>query len=142
MWDDVPEGVQGDRWAELDDNGWGALIGWYAGVQNLRRQPVNDTARTILVTRTSVSGTAQTEEPFSPADRALIDEEANSYLADAGVPPRPDGFTWFIHLPEQFPAWEDFRCAVTEAVYETAPEASHPSEIAPAMRVVVQSYYQ
>jgi hypothetical protein len=28
MWESVPEGGSAEGWVELDENGWGALIGW------------------------------------------------------------------------------------------------------------------
>jgi hypothetical protein len=141
MWTKVADGVNDDGWVELDDNGWGALIGWAAGEQNLRRVPVDDTARSILVSRTDARGTVQAEEPFTPADRESIDADANSYLAEAGVPPRPGGFAWFIRLPQRFSSWEQFSRAVTGAVSTTAPDATHPSSIAPVMHDVVRGLY-
>ena len=57
MWDSVPEGLPARGWAELDENGWGALIGWAAGPENLRRGPrQDDSARTVAVTRTDRGG--------------------------------------------------------------------------------------
>lgn len=86
MWESVSEGGPAEGWAELDESGWGALIGWAAGPENLRRGPaVDDSARTVTVTRTDRDGTvAETTEAFTARDRQIVDEEANSYLADAG----------------------------------------------------------
>ena len=50
MWESVPEGGLAEGWVELDENGWGALIGWAAGPENLRRGPVEDSSRTVTVT--------------------------------------------------------------------------------------------
>ena len=48
MWESVPEGLPAKGWAELDGNGWRALIGWAAGPENLRRRPrQDDSARTV-----------------------------------------------------------------------------------------------
>lgn len=103
MWESVPEGGPGECWAELDENGCGALIGWAAGPENLRRGPaVDDSARTVTVTRTDRDGTVtECIEAFTAHDRQIVDEETNSFLADAGVEKRPGGFRWFVRLPEQ-----------------------------------------
>lgn len=50
------EGRPGEGWAELDENGWGALIEWAAGPENLRRGPLDDSTRTVTVTRTDKDG--------------------------------------------------------------------------------------
>jgi hypothetical protein len=142
MWESVPEDAGTDGWAELDDNGWGALMGWSAGAENLRRIPVDDTARTVRVTTTGPTGVRRTEEAFTAEDRLSVDEDANSYLADAGAPQRPNGFTWYIRLPQRFAAWEDFRRTVIEEVHTQEPAATHPAEIAPVMRQVVCNLYE
>ena len=143
MWESVPEGGPGEGWAELDENGWGALIGWAAGPENLRRGPaVDDSARTVTLTRTDKNGTViETIEAFTAHDRQIVDEEVNSYLADAGVEKRPGGFRWFVRLPSQFSSWEGFRDAATAAVYASEPHAVHPAQIAPIMEQAVQRLY-
>ena len=85
MWESVPEGGPVEGWAELDENGWGALIGRAAGAENLRRGPaVDDSARTLNVTRTDKDGTViESTEAFTARDRQIVDEEVNSY------PPTP-----------------------------------------------------
>ena len=104
MWDSVPEGLPATGWAELDENGWGALIGWAAGPENLRRGPrQDDSARTVAVTRTDRDGNVvKSVEAFTAEDRHIVEEEANAYLAEAGVEQRPPGFRWFVRLPAQF----------------------------------------
>ncbi|MBT2550862.1 DUF5956 family protein [Arthrobacter sp. ISL-65] len=143
MWESVPEGGPGEGWAELDENGWGALIGWAAGPKNLRRGPAaNDSARTVTVTRTDKDGTVtESTEAFTARDRQIVEEGANSYLADAGVEKRPGGFRWFIRLPGQFSAWEELRAAITGAVYASEPQAVHPAEVAPIMKQAMQRLY-
>jgi hypothetical protein len=142
MWESVPLGGLDEGWAELDENGWGALIGWAAGPENLRRGPVDDSTRTVTVTRTDKDGSVtESAESFTAEDRRIVDEGANSYLADAGVEKRPGGFRWFVRLPAQFSTWEEFSAAVTGAVYAREPQPTHPAEIAPAMKLTVQHLY-
>lgn len=142
MWESVTEGGSDEGWAELDENGWGALIGWAAGPENLRRGPLDDSTRTVTVTRTDKDGSVTgSVEAFTAHDRRIVDEEANSYLADAGVEKRPAGFRWFVRLPGQFSSGEEFRDAVTGAVYAREPQLTHPAEIAPVMKQAVQRLY-
>lgn len=117
MWESVPEGGPVEGWAEHDENGWEALIGPAAGPEKLRIVPaVDNSARTLNVTRTDKNGTViKTTEAFTAHDRQIVDEEVNSYLADAGVKQRPGGFRWFVRLPSQFSTWEELRAAVTES---------------------------
>jgi hypothetical protein len=142
MWESVPKGAGTEGWAELDDNGWGALMGWAAGAENLRRAPVDNTARTVRVTTTGPTGVRKTEEAFTAEDRLSVDEDANSYLADAGALQRPNGFTWYIRLPQRFATWEDFRRTVIREVHTQEPSAIHPAEIAPVMRRVIRGLYR
>lgn len=78
MWENVPKSAGTGDWAELDDNGWGALMGWSAGADNLRRTPVDDTARTVRVTTTGPTGVRKTEEVnrpgFSGGSQPMEDE--------------------------------------------------------------------
>jgi hypothetical protein len=143
MWESVPEGGPGEGWAELDENGWGALIGWAAGPEKLRQGPaVDDSARKVTLTRTDKNGTViETIEAFTAHDRQIVDGEVNSYLADAGVEKRPGGFRWFVRLPSQFSSWEELRAAITGAVYTSEPQVVHPAEIAPIMKQAMQRLY-
>ncbi|MDQ0619163.1 DUF5956 family protein [Arthrobacter globiformis] len=143
MWASVPEGRPAKGWAELDENGWGALIGWAAGPENLRRGPLqDDSAGTVAVTRTDKDGNVvEWVEAFTAEDRQIVEEEANAYLAEAGAEQRPLGFRWFVRLPAQFLSWDEFSAAVTRSVYARAPQAVHPSEIAPVMKQAIQRLY-
>lgn len=62
------------------------------GLENLRRGPADDSTRTVTVTRTDNDGSVtESVEAFTAGDRRIVDEETNSYLADAGVEKRPGG---------------------------------------------------
>ncbi|MGN7250176.1 MULTISPECIES: DUF5956 family protein [unclassified Arthrobacter] len=143
MWESVPEGLPAQGWGELDENGWGALIGWAAGPENLRRGPrQDDSARTVAVARTGTDGSVvESVEAFTAEDRRIVEEEANAYLTDAGVEQRPPGFRWFVRLPAQFFSWDEFSAAVTRSVYAQEPQPVHPSEIAPVMKRSIQRLY-
>lgn len=83
----------------------------------------------------------ESAETFTARDRQLVDTDANSYLADAGVEQRPGGFRWFVRLPGHFSTAEEMRAAVTRGVYARFPQPTHPAEIGPIMKQVVQRLY-
>ena len=65
MWSDVQESGPSASWLDLPENGWGALIGWAAGLDNLRRRPSSGAGGTITG-YTERGGKQQPfEEPFS-----------------------------------------------------------------------------
>ncbi|MEV6242784.1 DUF5956 family protein [Lentzea sp. NPDC051838] len=65
------------RMLALPDNGYQLLLAWAAGPRRVVRTPA----------------------PVHP-DQDIIDTFVNSYLVDAGAPPRPRGFAWYVDLPE------------------------------------------
>ncbi|MFI6099565.1 DUF5956 family protein [Lentzea sp. NPDC051213] len=68
--------LEGRRLLALPDNGYQLLVAWAAGPRRVVRTPA----------------------PVHP-DQDIIDTFVNSYLVDAGVPPRPRGFAWYLDLP-------------------------------------------
>lgn len=65
------------RLLALPDNGYHLLLAWAAGPRHVVRTPA----------------------PMHP-DQDIIDTFVNSYLVDAGAPPRPRGFAWYVDLPD------------------------------------------
>lgn len=47
-------------------------------------------------------------EPISDADVRGVEDDIDSYLADAGLPPRPRGFRWFLRLPASVEGEKEF----------------------------------
>ena len=68
--------LEGRRLLVLPDNGYQLLLAWVAGPRRVVRTPV----------------------PMHP-DQDIIDTFVNSYLVEAGAPPRPRGFAWYLDLP-------------------------------------------
>ncbi|SDG43047.1 hypothetical protein SAMN05216553_10832 [Lentzea fradiae] len=68
--------LAGRRLLCLPDNGYQLLLAWVAGPRRVVRTPV----------------------PLDP-DQPIVDAFVNSYLVEAGVPPRPRGFAWYLDLP-------------------------------------------
>ncbi|MCP2246768.1 DUF5956 family protein [Lentzea aerocolonigenes] len=76
---EVSDGVvllEGRRLLALPDNGYQLLLAWVAGPRRVVRTPA----------------------PMHP-DQDVVDTFVNSYLVEAGAPPRPRGFAWYLDLP-------------------------------------------
>lgn len=39
------------------------------------------------------------QRPRTVAEQAIVDDDIDSYLANAGLPPRPRRYTWYLLLP-------------------------------------------
>jgi hypothetical protein len=143
-WERVPIGACPPGWIEATENGWGAVAAWFAGVENLVRQPRSYEGRTIQVTCVDRDGTERkSSEPFTAADIESIDNDIDSYLTDAGVPLQPHGFTWFIRSPSEIHGDHGFWSAYTGAVYEqVSTQAPTPREIATAAAHIMDRFYQ
>ena len=85
---------------ELPENGWGALMGWAAGSENLRRQPSSDADRMVTGSTEHAGVRHHFEGPLTDVDRQGVDDAINSYLREADVPPRPRGYVWLIRVPD------------------------------------------
>ncbi len=70
--------LQGRRLLPLPDNGYQLLLAWVAGPRRVVRTPA----------------------PVHP-DQEIVDAFVNSYLVEAGAPPRPAGFSWYLDLPAE-----------------------------------------
>lgn len=88
MWECVEVTQPTDKWAELDETGWDAVIGWTAGPHNLGRLPNSDAGRTVSVGCSRGGDVEHFEEGFTEDDRRAIDDSIDEFLADAGIPPR------------------------------------------------------
>lgn len=96
-WGDFPTvDAHSDTPAEFPESGWGALLCWIAGPENVER--VIRLRDDVGVTRVEVvtGGVSDRSERATTADeRDLVDAYIDEYLADAGVPPRPRGYRWY-----------------------------------------------
>ena len=141
MWSDVQEPEPSAAWVELPENGWGALIGWAAGTENLRRHYSSDEGRTVTV-HTERAGVQDTfEEPFTAADRRMIDDDISTYLRDAGLPPRPGGYVWKIRVPDGQTSHEAFLSDVDTTILRAAEGAVDPKQLRPIFEAVLRSFY-
>ncbi|GAA3284794.1 DUF5956 family protein [Paenarthrobacter aurescens] len=87
-------------WILATENGWGALVIWAAGPSNVARVHRASPDRFGLIVH-RLPGGAEQRQPFrlTEADQASVDDDIDIYLAEAGIPPRPRGFDWFIRRP-------------------------------------------
>ncbi|MET3934380.1 DUF5956 family protein [Arthrobacter sp. OAP107] len=141
MWSAVKEAVPSASWAELTENGWGALMGWATGAENLRRHATSDAGRTV----TGYIERAGEREPFveslSAADREMIDDDIDTYLRDAGLPPRPRGYVWMIRVPDGYPSPQAFLADIDAAINRAADGAVDPKQLRPIFAQVLRGYY-
>jgi hypothetical protein len=96
--------INGVRYLELPDNGYELLLAWVAGPARARRT-ADRTQYTVTTTVRnhpghSGQGHSVSTGPRTEEDWKIVDQMVNGYLRDAGVPPRPRGYTWYIELRE------------------------------------------
>lgn len=142
-WDEVRALGDEAGWAEVDENAWGTLLAWVAGPENARRRRATDDGRTVrvVVERAGVAEQHSTE-PFTVYDRDLIEDGINPYLEEAGVPPRPRGYTWFIRVAPPGLTAEEFLERVNSAVLNAPPEVVMPRQWRERMEAVLSEVYE
>lgn len=129
-------------WIPATENGWGALVVWAAGLGNFVRVPKAAGDRHGIMIHQSPDG-SERHEPFllTGADLVSIDDDIDSYLADAGLPPRPRGYDWFIRRPanaNQDSFWGAAWAAATAAL---RPDDVRPSTLkGPAQEALTHMY--
>ena len=142
-WDEVATLDDPAGWAELGESGWDALLAWAAGSENARRRPSTDVGRTVWVSSERagvVSGPWR--EPFTPHDRDLIEDGVNGYLEDAGVPPRPRGYSWFLRVAPSGADPAAFLASISGSVLAAPPETAMPDQWLARMEQVLAEVYR
>lgn len=117
--------IGGRRYLELPDNGWELLLAWLVGPRHVARTPSTATHLVRRVHRNQRGEALHSaHEPRTVADEKLVDSFVNGYLGEAGVPPRPRGFVWYLQLPDDMQP-EELRTEIhrrTEIRGSAAPE--------------------
>ena len=141
-WDDFRTLDDQSGWVEVDENGWGTLLAWVAGPENARRRATTDDGRTVrvVVERAGIPD-QHSAEPFTARDRDLIEDGINPYLEEAGVPPRPRGYTWFIRVTPTGLTAEEFLEQVNSSVLNAPPEVVMPRQWRERMEAVLSEVY-
>jgi len=97
-----------DGWILATENGWGALAVWAAGADNFVRVPTAARERHGTVVHRRADGSERREFfVLTKADETSIDDDIDTYLEDAELPPRPRGYDWFIRRPMRIPLGGD-----------------------------------
>ncbi|WP_143537511.1 MULTISPECIES: DUF5956 family protein [unclassified Rhodococcus (in: high G+C Gram-positive bacteria)] len=101
--DEIPDVLPAGRYVSVIPNGHGALTAWIAGPRRCYRTMHPATAHgPVRVTR-GHPGKVPEEvwyEPFTEADLQQENDDINSYLAEAGIRPRPRGYKWHVLVPD------------------------------------------
>ena len=130
-------------WIPATENGWGALVVWAAGRGNFVRVPAAGHNRSGTAVNRSPGG-SERRAPFllTEADLASIDDDIDTYLADAGLPPRPRGYDWFIRPPVNAEGEDAFWSAVWAGTTGDIPhDELHPSTMkGPAKELLARMY--
>ncbi|MGC4771548.1 DUF5956 family protein [Micromonospora sp. DT44] len=120
---------------ELSESGWDAMLGYLADPATLARC-VETRHHQVEVTVIDRTAKRTLFVPRTADDQATIDEAANSYLRDVGLPQRPTGYRWFQRLPGDITVTD-----IDEAVYAAVkdlPRDHHPAEAVPAIRAALK----
>jgi hypothetical protein len=141
MWSEIQEAEPSASWVELPENGWGALMGWAAGRENLRRHPSSDADKVVTGYTEQAGVRHHFEVPFTAADRQGVDDDIDSYLRDADVPPRPRGYVWLIRVPDGHASHEAFLADVDAAILRAADAVTHPKRLRPIFATVLRDFY-
>ncbi|MDV6303711.1 MULTISPECIES: DUF5956 family protein [Rhodococcus] len=99
----VPSELPAGRYVSVISNGHGALTAWVAGPGRCYRTPYPASAHPpVRVTRGDPSKEPEEVwfEPFTESDLRMVNDDVNSYLADAGVRLQPQGYKWHVLVPE------------------------------------------
>lgn len=141
-WDQVGEARPGDSWLVATENGLGAMAAWAAGTANVRKTPIADLGRTVKVECHDADGTVRVwTEPFTAADREVVDEATESYLIAAGIPAPPRGWVWLIRRPTTLGDDRQFWAHLNQQIARHASSAPLPVEIAPILQRTMAELY-
>ncbi|MFL4479114.1 DUF5956 family protein [Paeniglutamicibacter sp. ORCA_105] len=116
MWDSYPIGDRPLGWIELNENGWGAIAAWFAGPENVVREPMGERSDLVRVTCETADGTSSCwTETITGEVVQDIEDGIDSYLRDSGLPGRPHGYRWFLRLPAVLNDEQEFWGRLNEA---------------------------
>ncbi|MEO3935068.1 DUF5956 family protein [Micrococcaceae bacterium Sec7.4] len=141
MWNDVREAEPSASWVELPEHGWGALMAWAAGRDNLRRHLSSDVGRSATGYIEYPGVQRPFEVPFTKVDRQGADDDIDVYLLDADLPPRPRGYVWMIRVPDGHTLPEVFLADVDAAIIRAAGSVMHPKQLRPIFTDVLRDFY-
>lgn len=113
-WDAAAEYADGNDWVEMTEIGLDFLIAYEAPAGNLARAP-----------RPPEQRVDRSGKPLSDEDRESIDDDTDSYLADAGVPPAPRNYRWYVRRPKAMTDRQFFD-VMYSAIHDNWPDDNMP----------------
>lgn len=119
-WQDRARSPDPDGWLPLEDNTWDALIAAVSVPDNIARSPRY--------------GAHEAQE--------IIDALTDDYLAEAGFPPRPRGFDWFIRAAPAFGNISELHSRVNVFLFEFHPQSRLPEELREGIRDALRQLYR
>lgn len=125
---------------EVPDSGWGALVAWVAGPRLLRRCPDQIERHEVPLSHVAGGDVARVTRQRNSVDQNDIDDGIDDYLTDAGVPPRPRGYRWFLQLPtgiDETQFWSQLNARLDQ--HPSLP--TYPADLMPALRTVIEQMY-
>ncbi|MFF1553318.1 DUF5956 family protein [Rhodococcus erythropolis] len=113
----VPSALPVGRYVNVIANGHGALTACVAGQSRCYRTPYPASAHPpVRVTRGDPSKEPDEVwfEPYTEEDLRMVNDDVNSYLAEAGVWLQPRGYAWHVLVPESILDGEELESALRE----------------------------
>ena len=122
----------------LPDNGWGTTIAWEAGPRLAGRVPDHPSTHTVTERYHDHNRRETTRRtvPRTEDDQRLIEEFVNDYLAEAGIPPRPHGFAWYLQDPPAHTGLNELTRAINQQ-----DTTGHPTHIRLITRTALARFY-
>lgn len=119
MWESCPIGTRPSGWIELTENGWGAIASWFAGPENVMREPMGKRTDLVRVTCEKADGNSTSgTETITEAEIEEMEDDIDHYLSVSGLPSRPHGYRWFLRLPSGIKDENDFWSRLNESDFK------------------------
>lgn len=132
----------GRAYWKVGDSGWHMVVCWYAGPDRavrVRDEPGWHTVHTRVMGVGPGADSSHTA-PRTEADQDIIEDAVNGFLTEAGLAPRPRGYTWCLELPAGRPLDGLWRL-VTERERTLPSRAPSADETATAIETAVRDFF-
>ncbi|GAA2754087.1 DUF5956 family protein [Amnibacterium kyonggiense] len=125
-------------WVPLEETGFDSAIAWAVPPGCLGYRPVDDTGRVVEFYDEQPDGAQHWQSrPFAAEDRQKVEDLANWYLGEAGIPPQPPSVQWFIKESVAF--GPDTARQIMGAIFER--KGSDPERILDDLIAVIPKVY-
>lgn len=124
----------------VGDSGWHMTVCWYAGPTHVVRVRDEPGWHAVHTRVTGAGPDSSHSAPRTEADQDIIEDAANSFLTEAGIPTRLRGFAWFLELPPERPL-DELWSLIAEQERTLASHAPSADETATAIETAVHHFY-